>query len=654
MKTDTRIQTGREGNLENRILRFALAKRSPSRLPMAAEEPRGPVKRPREPTILLRRQARAVQKGLVATLAMLLAAPLFAGEPAAALTTTPATNSTAVTAPATAPALPPAKVIPPEKVNLPPELAEVVRLTESGVDQSVVLSYIQKAPMSYGVSADQIIYLRDLGVSQTVLTALVEHGATTPAPETQTAAPAYAPVALTQPAVAEPAPAAAPPDVTGAAAPFYNSLSPYGSWLDVPGYGWCWQPAAAVTDPNWQPYANDGNWLWSNDGWYWNSYYSWGWAPFHYGRWCRYPDTGWIWCPDSVWGSSWVCWRDWGDYCGWAPLPPGACFTAGIGWTFGGLGVGIDCGFGLPWSCFNFVPYRHFGDRDWRDHRLGGAEARGIFDRSHPHNEFGIAGGHRFINRGVDPSRVEAATHTTLRPVAVRELPPGGNHLSAVGQLERSGHGLAVYRPGSTLAVPRNPALRSLNTPRTFAGTTGFWSSQRAENRPTAFPNAANSARPNYAPTFSRSLSAPTPNRGFSTPAPRSVPGGNFQSRPSSPAFRSTPAPSFQPNNSWRSSPAWSVARPSYSAPSYSFRSTPSWSPSRPAFSSPSFSSHSFGSRSFSAPAAPSFGGGFSRSFGSRSFGAPSAPSFGGGSSHSFGGNAPSFSGGSPRGFGRR
>ena len=149
----------------------------------------------------------------------------------------------------------------------------------------------------------------------------------------------------------------------GAAAQFYTSLAPYGTWLDVPGYGWCWQPTIVVVNPAWQPYCNDGWWLWSDCGWYWNSYYSWGWAPFHYGRWCQYPRYGWLWCPDRVWGPSWVSWRNYPGYCGWAPLPPGACFSAGTGWSFNGLAVGVNFGFGLGPGCFTFCDFRHFGDR---------------------------------------------------------------------------------------------------------------------------------------------------------------------------------------------------------------------------------------------------------------------------------------------------
>ena len=39
---------------------------------------------------------------------------------------------------------------------------------------------------------------------------------------------------------------------------FHKALAPYGTWQDMPGYGWCWQPTAYTLDPSWQPYVNNG------------------------------------------------------------------------------------------------------------------------------------------------------------------------------------------------------------------------------------------------------------------------------------------------------------------------------------------------------------------------------------------------------------
>ena len=64
---------------------------------------------------------------------------------------------------------------------------------------------------------------------------------------------------------------------------FYDQLSPYGSWINYPNYGYVWLPTRVPQ--GFRPYANGGHWVYTNDGWAWVSDYDWGWAPFHYGNW---------------------------------------------------------------------------------------------------------------------------------------------------------------------------------------------------------------------------------------------------------------------------------------------------------------------------------------------------------------------------------
>jgi hypothetical protein len=101
---------------------------------------------------------------------------------------------------------------------------------------------------------------------------------------------------------------------------FYDQLSPYGNWINYPGYGYVWSPNAG---PDFQPYATNGNWIYTNAVWTWASNYNWGWAPFHYGRWFYENGYGWMWVPGNEWAPAWVSWRGGGDYYGWAPLGPG-------------------------------------------------------------------------------------------------------------------------------------------------------------------------------------------------------------------------------------------------------------------------------------------------------------------------------------------
>jgi len=53
---------------------------------------------------------------------------------------------------------------------------DVVALSQSGVDQSVVLSYIKNSPGPFQPSADEIIKLRDTGIPAPVITAILQRG----------------------------------------------------------------------------------------------------------------------------------------------------------------------------------------------------------------------------------------------------------------------------------------------------------------------------------------------------------------------------------------------------------------------------------------------------------------------------------------------
>ena len=77
---------------------------------------------------------------------------------------------------------------------------------------------------------------------------------------------------------------------------FYDNLSPYGNWVEVGDYGYCFQPNVAVNNSSWRPYA-DGYWAYTDVGWTWVSYEDFGWATYHYGRWADLTDLGWVWVP---------------------------------------------------------------------------------------------------------------------------------------------------------------------------------------------------------------------------------------------------------------------------------------------------------------------------------------------------------------------
>lgn len=227
---------------------------------------------------------------------------------------------------------------------------------------------------------------------------------------------------------------------------FYDSLAPYGNWIDVSGYGLCWQPTVVVINPNWQPYCDRGHWVYSDCGWYWSSGYSWGWAPFHYGRWFCHSQWGWCWAPDTVWGPSWVTWRYSPGYCGWAPLPPTACYTPGIGISHNRRVVSTSFDFGLRADRFTFVAANRVLDTHLERHRLSLRGSRQIFNDSVVFNRITEGRNNTVVNEGIPIRHVAAATHSEIRRVHIREATDPANTRSEY--IERDGtRSVAAFRP---------------------------------------------------------------------------------------------------------------------------------------------------------------------------------------------------------------
>jgi hypothetical protein len=134
---------------------------------------------------------------------------------------------------------------------------------------------------------------------------------------------------------------------------FYDSLSPYGEWVQVADYGYCWRPTDV--DRDWAPYA-DGYWAYTDAGWTWVSYEDYGGIVYHYGRWVRVEDEGWCWVPDYEWGPAWVSWRNNDDYVGWAPLPPEARWRPSVG-----ISIWADRVYDIGPAYYSFCRVRDFG-----------------------------------------------------------------------------------------------------------------------------------------------------------------------------------------------------------------------------------------------------------------------------------------------------
>src|SRR5881394_2710000 len=57
--------------------------------------------------------------------------------------------------------------------NISPGAAEVIRLASAGIAEDVIVAYVNNAQTPFELSADQVLYLKDLGISGQVVTAMI-------------------------------------------------------------------------------------------------------------------------------------------------------------------------------------------------------------------------------------------------------------------------------------------------------------------------------------------------------------------------------------------------------------------------------------------------------------------------------------------------
>ena len=385
--------------------------------------------------------------------------------------------------------LPPARMVQgamvPSHLKISPALAEIIKLVQAGVSEEVLLAFASGSDQLFGLGADEIVYLNDLGVSTPVITAILQHDSSrgsavaqkeaatpsfllppgaalnTPAPNIYPSSPTPStPVAGASDTVAPPPPADVPATVPSVSY-FYSSLTPYGNWVQVEGYGLCWQPTVAVVNANWRPYGDNGRWMWTDHGWYWYSDYSWGWAPFHYGRWRSYPRLGWMWVPDTMWGPSWVSWRYTSAYCGWAPLPPEARCVSGVGFFYRDRRVGIGFDFGLSASLYAFLPVGRFCDRSPRHYFVPHTEVHGIYRESTVINNYVVRNHNTIINEGGGRERIAAGMRGEVPRARVREAAFANGPAVRPERLVSEGSSVVVVRP----KLPREPLVRPTHFP---------------------------------------------------------------------------------------------------------------------------------------------------------------------------------------------
>jgi hypothetical protein len=366
----------------------------------------------------------------------------------------PATNSMASRI---SPVILPSNIIPGSA------LGQVVRMLQSGVDESVVLAYIYNSNVPFGLNSDQIIYLNDLGASSDVVTAMIHHDqqlgvAMNPEPSPP---PQEQPQEMGTEVTGQP-PGEMPPDETPPfdetnqppdESSFYGALAPYGAWVSLPGYGLCWQPCAGYYTPGWTPYCTQGQWVYSNCGWYWMSRYSWGWCTFHYGRWFCDAHRGWCWYPGTAWSPAWVCWRNSGNYCGWAPLPPRCNFVQGKGLVLNGVVTPAGSSFGLNAQQFTFVPTRDLTMAHPDRFRLASAQASTAFNQSKIANDVNV-NNLTFINNGVPAKQVAATSGRSVQMYNIQPIRGMAANGARGEQVQADGQTLIATRPNFNSHAP--------------------------------------------------------------------------------------------------------------------------------------------------------------------------------------------------------
>lgn len=472
---------------------------------------------------------------------------------------------------------------------LPPEIqpgtptAEVLKLVQAGVDESVIQTYVSNCPSAFNLDSDKIIALSDAGLPGDVINEMIAHDknylaslASAPATEPTNESTQESAAPVVSSTEAQPVPEQ-PTEVT--INYFNDNLAPYGTWVEVDGYGRCWRPNVVLYDATWRPYCDRGHWVYTDCGWYWNSDYSWG-ITFHYGRWFNNPRYGWCWWPDTVWAPSWVTWRSANEYCGWAPLPPLTVYRPGVGFFYRGKNVSIGFDFGLSAGCYTFVSANHFCDPRPRYHCVPSYQVNQIYQQTTVINNFNF-NHHRMVNNGVSVTVIGQAARHPIQPVSVNSLGnPGhrGWHGTPAG---RPDHRTDVNGHGDNHPFAATSSPRQANHPVSPAHLENGHS-QLADNN-----NANHPAEHRYEVSRRAPISRNTPDRQPS----HFTSGGNRLYSPHNAPITTTPAPGTHPtpsvspsqsqlnnNNSWSftRSQNHQVARPaSPSTPS-------SVSPARP------------------------------------------------------------------------
>jgi hypothetical protein len=344
----------------------------------------------------------------------------------------------------------------------------------------------------------------------------------------------------------EPAPAPQPVmDVSYQS--FYDQLSPYGNWINYPGYGYVWMPNAG---PDFRPYGTNGNWIYTDAGWTWASNYNWGWAPFHYGRWFFENGYGWMWVPGNEWAPAWVSWRGGGDYYGWAPLGPRISVEVAMN------------SYNPPAYYWNFVPRQYMGNPGWYNYHVHENRNVTIINNTTIINNYSGTNRNRYAYApGPDPNEVRRVSGNNFNQVQIREANTPGERIS--------GSQYVIYHPrvsnsnttaarGDASGRPSTPAPARYESFNNLRPSSQYPSYNQGNNN-----TPANNPRPaGQNSGYSQANGNPAPAGNSNRPGQQNQPAYQPANNPPAPVSNPRPASQVPSNNQPANNPPSNNNRP--------------------------------------------------------------------------------------------
>ncbi len=165
-------------------------------------------------------------------------------------------------------------------------IAEVVKLSKAGVGDDVVLAYVKNARAVFRLKADDILQLKDAGVSMPVITAMLNHD-TAVMEQNRAQSPRGAaqypynqqvyPPSGYQPQPGQPVMTQDATNLPPGQGPVEAPLVDNGAGQPPPPEAES-IPTSPGADYYWAPgyWGWDGGWIWIGGGWYPHGYYGWG------------------------------------------------------------------------------------------------------------------------------------------------------------------------------------------------------------------------------------------------------------------------------------------------------------------------------------------------------------------------------------------